>query len=87
MCKKGTESWLVLEEDTYELNYSALVEKGLKGVILNLSDATTKRINHENIGYKDIPVFDLINQIKDATSLSDSTYASYLLWMNIFRTY
>ncbi|HQU95447.1 MAG: hypothetical protein M9911_13975 [Saprospiraceae bacterium] len=66
MCKKGTESWLVLEEDTYELNYSALVEKGLKGVILNLSDATTKRINHENIGYKDIPVFDLINQIKDA---------------------
>ncbi|MCO6462294.1 MAG: hypothetical protein J5I59_12895 [Saprospiraceae bacterium] len=66
ICKKDTEPWLVLQEDTYQFNYPSLVEKGVKGVILNLSDATTHRINEENILYNNIPLFTLINEIKNS---------------------
>jgi len=65
-CSKTTEPWLVINDDSKDIPYELLAEKGLKGVIINLSEETTNMINNENIGYNKTPLSDLIGKIKSA---------------------
>lgn len=63
---KQCETWLVIDSDNTELNLDFLAEKGLKGVIINLSTEDLSMLYEDNTGYDMTPLSLLSSKVRNA---------------------